>query len=185
MAISKFNAEQFAHMNQNSAGIIFVYAGKEGKNTAVHFFGSEFEATAKTQDEILRVVRNCLLEQWQAKAKEFSLKEDNNGIATKFRASTPAEIIINSAKNERIRRYDTSASSFAKFGFVPTKKDVERLKTTSSQKTHILKAAVATLEALNFRTEFPRSEEAPATETAPAAVVEMTPKGKKAIEIAA
>ncbi len=122
MATSKFNADQFAHMNQNSAGIIFVYAGKEGKDTAVHFFGPEFEATAKTQDEILRVVRNCLLEQWQSKAKEIALKEDNNGIATKYRASTPAAIIINSAKGERIRNYDTSASSFAKFGFVPTKK---------------------------------------------------------------
>lgn len=161
MATSKLNADQFAHVNEHSAGIFFVYAGKEGKNTAVHFFGAEFEATAKTQDEILRVVKNCLLEQWQSKAKEIALKEDNNGIATKYRASTPAEIIINSAKGERIKRYDTSASSFSKFGFVPTKKDVERLTTSNDRKNYIHKAAIATLEALNFRTEFPRSEEKP------------------------
>lgn len=181
MATSKFNADQFAHMNQNSAGIIFVYAGKEGKDTAVHFFGPEFEATAKTQDEILRVVRNCLLEQWQSKAKEIALKEDNNGIATKYRASTPAAIIINSAKGERIRNYDTSASSFAKFGFVPTKKDVERLATTADRKSAVHKAAIATLEALNFRTEFPRSEEKPAAgAVSEVAVIPANGKEKKA-----
>ena len=45
MAISKLNAEQFANMAVNAAGVIFEYAGKDGKNTAMHFFGADYEAT--------------------------------------------------------------------------------------------------------------------------------------------
>ena len=47
MAISKLNAEQFANMAVNAAGVIFEYAGKDGKNTAMHFFGADYEATVK------------------------------------------------------------------------------------------------------------------------------------------
>ena len=45
MAISKLNAEQFANMAVNAAGVVFEYAGKDGKNTAMHFFGADYEAT--------------------------------------------------------------------------------------------------------------------------------------------
>ena len=55
MAISKLNAEQFANMAVNAAGVNFEYAGKDGKNTAMHFFGADYEATVKTQDEMFRL----------------------------------------------------------------------------------------------------------------------------------
>lgn len=70
MAISKLNAEQFANMAVNAAGVIFEYAGKDGKNTAMHFFGADYEATVKTQDEMFRVLRNVVTTFWEVKTKE-------------------------------------------------------------------------------------------------------------------
>ena len=67
MAISKLNAEQFANMAVNAAGVVFEYAGKDGKNTAMHFFGADYEATVKTQDEMFRVLRNVVTTFWEVK----------------------------------------------------------------------------------------------------------------------
>ena len=71
---AKFNADHFANMDTHVAGIIFVYAGKDGNDTAMHFSGKEYEMTAKTQDEFLRVMRNL---------KNYSLagERKGNGIA--------------------------------------------------------------------------------------------------------
>ena len=83
MAISKLNAEQFANMAVNAAGGIFEYAGKDGKNTAMHFFGADYEATVKTQDEMFRVLRNVVTTFWEVKTKESLLQ-------TPCRNSAPA-----------------------------------------------------------------------------------------------
>ena len=37
MAISKLNAEQFANMAVNAAGVVFEYAGKDGKTRLCTF----------------------------------------------------------------------------------------------------------------------------------------------------
>lgn len=153
---SRFNAEQFANMKSNVAGVIFVYESKDGKESAIHFFGADFEATAKTQDELLRVMRNVVSLHWMIKIKETELREKNDGIRCKLRATTPTEIIINGANGETIKKYDTANSDFAKFGFFPTKKDLER--SARDQKKYIHSATIALLEALNFRVDFPKAE---------------------------
>lgn len=86
MAISKLNAEQFANMAVNAAGVVFEYAGKDGKNTAMHFFGADYEAKVKTQDEMFRVLRNVVTTFWEVKTKESLLRESNDGIRSKLRA---------------------------------------------------------------------------------------------------
>lgn len=168
---SKYNAEQCANMNLNSAGIIFIYAGKDGKDTAMHFFGKEYEMIAKTQDELLRVMRNLKTTLWMVKEKETELREKNDGIRCKYRSSTPAYIFVNDENNQRVKKYVTDCSDFSKFGFFPTKKDLER--SARDKKKYIHSSTIAMLEALNFRVEFPKIETAPvetaAENTAPVA----------------
>lgn len=157
---SKYNAEQFKHMNLNSAGIIFVYEGKDGNDTAMHFLGEEYEMTAKTQDEFLRVMRNLKTTFWMVKEKETELREKNDGIRCKYRSSTPAQILVNAKGNQRVKKYETDCSDFSKFGFFPTKKDLER--SARDKKKYIHSSTIAMLEALNFRVEFPKAETEPA-----------------------
>lgn len=154
---AKFNADQFANMDTHVAGIIFVYAGKDGKDTAMHFFGKEYEMTAKTQDEFLRVMRNLKTAFWMVKEKETELRERNDGIRCKYRVSTPTMIFVNTVNNERAKVFNTECSDFSKFGFFPTKKDMER--SARDKKKYIHTSTVAMLEALNFRVEFPKTEE--------------------------
>lgn len=168
---SKYNAEQCANMNLNSAGIIFIYAGKDGKDTAMHFFGKEYEMAAKTQDELLRVMRNLKTTLWMVKEKETELREKNDGIRCKYRSSTPTHIFVNDENDQRVKKYVTDCSDFSKFGFFPTKKDLER--SARDKKKYIHSSTIAMLEALNFRVEFPKTETAPvetaAENTAPVA----------------
>ena len=124
---AKFNADQFANMNINSAGIIFVYAGKDGKDTAMHFFGKEYEMTAKTQDEFLRVMRNRKTTLWMVKEKETELREKNDGIRCKYRTTTPTKIYVNMANKERAKVFETKDCDFSKFGFSPRRKILNAL----------------------------------------------------------
>lgn len=172
----KFNADQYANMDTHVAGIIFVYAGKDGKDTAMHFFGKEYEMTAKTQDELLRVMRNLKTTLWMVKEKETELREKNDGIRCKYRSSTPTIIYVNTDKNERVKKYVTECSDFSKFGFFPTKKDLER--SARDKKKYIHSSTIAMLVALNFRVEFPKTETAPvetATETTAESAVPIVP----------
>jgi hypothetical protein len=168
MAISKLNAEQYANLASNATGILLVYAGKEGKDTAMHFFGADFEAADKTQDELFRVLRNLVATHWNVKSEETKLREANDGIRSKLRASTPAAIIVRSAKGETIKHYDLDQSVWARIGLMPTKKDVER--SARDQKTYQHNATKAMMDALGFRL-LPVSNETPA-------VTEMPAKGK-------
>ena len=162
MAISKLNAEQTANLALNAAGIVLVYNGKEGKNTAMHFFGSDYEATNKTQDELFRVLKNLVATHWDVKSKETVLRESNDGIRSKLRASTPAQIIVRTDKGETVKRYDLDESVWAKIGLMPTKKDLER--STRDQKTYQHNATKAMMDALGFRL-LPVSVEVPTPAT--------------------
>jgi hypothetical protein len=156
MSISKLNAEQFFAMSKNFKGVVLEYAGKENKNTAILFFGADYEATGKNQNEVLRVVKNVMLAHWMTKNKETELRESNDGIRTKLRASTPLKIHIHTDKGETVKVYSLEDSVWAKIGLMPTKKDLER--SAREQKKTIHGAAVAMLEALNFRVELPKEE---------------------------
>lgn len=153
---AKFNADQFANMDIHVAGIIFVYAGKDGNDTAMHFSGKEYEMTAKTQDEFIRVMRNLKTTLWLVKEKETELREKNDGIRCKYRTTTPTTIYVNMANKERAKVFETSDCDFSKFGFFPTKKDLER--SARDKKKYIHASTIAMLEALNFRVEFPKAE---------------------------
>ena len=122
MAISKLNAEQFANMAVNAAGVIFEYAGKDGKNTAMHFFGADYEATVKTQDEMFRVLRNVVTTFWEVKTKESLLRESNDGIRSKLRAGTPHRLIIRTSAGITVKIFDLDASVWARIGLMPTKR---------------------------------------------------------------
>lgn len=154
MAISKLNAEQTANQNANSGGVLFVYNGKDGANTALHFFGKDFEATEKTQNAMFEVIKNVVNTFWSVKEKETMLRDGADGIRSKLRASTPAEIIIRTATGELVKKFDLSDSVWARLGFVPTKKDLEN--SARDKKRAIHNAAKAICEAMNFRVELPK-----------------------------
>lgn len=159
MAISKLNAEQFANMAVNAAGVIFEYAGKDGKNTAMHFFGADYEATVKTQDEMFRVLRNVVTTFWEAKTKESLLRESNDDIRSKLRAGTPHRLIIRTSTGITVKIFDLSASVWSRIGLMPTKKDLER--SARDRKKYIHNATKAVMEALNFRLELPKDTAQP------------------------
>lgn len=159
MAISKLNAEQFANMAVNAAGVIFEYAGKDGKNTAMHFFGTDYEATARTQDEMFRVLRNVVTTFWEVKTKESLLRESNDGIRSKLRAGTPLRLIIRTSAGSTVKIFDLDASVWARIGLMPTKKDLER--SARDRKKYIHHATKALMEALNFRIELPKDTAQP------------------------
>ena len=63
---------------------------------------------------------------WHTIAEEKKLRADADGIRSKFRATTPAEIIICEKSGNRIKKYDLTDSVWARIGLVPTKVDLEK-----------------------------------------------------------
>lgn len=156
MAISKLNAEQTAAIATNFRGILFVYNGKEGANTSLHFFGKDYEAADKTQNSLFGAIKNVVSTFWAVKEEETKLREGADGIRSKLRASTPSAIIIRTAKGELVKHYDLTESVWARLGFVPTKKDMER--SLRDKKKAIHNASKAIFDAMNFRVELPKEE---------------------------
>jgi hypothetical protein len=93
---------------------------------------------------------------WLTKAKETELRQQNDGIRCKLRASTPLKIHIHTDKGETVKVYDLENSEWAKIGLMPTKVDLER--SARDQKKTVHGAAVAMLDALKFRVELPKEE---------------------------
>lgn len=88
----------------------------------------------------------------ECKILEASLKKDNGGIATKLRSSTPAAIMVNTADQKHVEKWDVEASIWQRIGLVPTKRDMEECAREYKKKMH--KAAKASFDALNFRAKF-------------------------------
>ena len=138
MATSKLNKEQYANIG-SFAGIMLVYnsTNKDGElvQTAQHFFGADFEPADKSDNEIFRVIKNMVATMWHTIAEEKKLRADADGIRSKFRATTPAEIIICEKSGNRI-------------GLVPTKVDLEKSNRDFQKTIHA--AAKAIRNAMNF-----------------------------------
>ena len=151
MATSKLNKEQFANIG-TFAGIMLVYnsTNRDGETvqTAQHFFGKDFEPADKSDNEIFRVIKNMVATMWHTIAEEKKLRADADGIRSKFRATTPAEIIICDKSNNRIKRYDLTDSVWARIGLVPTKVDLEKSNRDFAKTIHA--AAKAIRDAMNF-----------------------------------
>ena len=151
MATSKLNKEQYANIG-TFAGIMLVYnsTNRDGETvqTAQHFFGKDFEPTDKSDNEIFRVIKNMVATMWHTIAEEKKLRADADGIRSKFRATTPAEIIICDKSNNRIKRYDLTDSVWARIGLVPTKVDLEKSSRDFAKTIHA--AAKAIRDAMNF-----------------------------------
>lgn len=122
--------------------------GGETVQTAQHFFGNDFEPADKTDDEIFRVVKNMVATMWHTIAEEKKLRQDADGIRSKFRATTPAEIIICDKASNRIKKYDLTDSVWARIGLVPTKVDLEKSNRDFAKTIHA--AAKAIRNAMNF-----------------------------------
>lgn len=114
---------------------------------------------------------------WAVKAEEIKLREANDGIRSKLRATTPCAVIFRTEKGETVKRFDLEESVWAKIGLVPTKKDFER--TARDYKKAIHAAAKASFDALGFRVALPREAEQPVSQPAevPAAVTVETTAG--------
>lgn len=153
MATTKLNAEQFIAMGTKTAGILLVYAGKEGKDTAQHFFGDDFVPKNKSENELFRVWKNVVKTMWETKREELKLREDNDGIRSKFRAGTPTRIIIRNIKGELVKSYELDESVWAKIGLVPTKKDIDKLVSSRDCNKAIHAATKASFDALGFRVD--------------------------------
>lgn len=151
MATSKLNKEQYANIG-TFAGIMLVYnsTNRDGETvqTAQHFFGKDFEPADKSDNEIFRVIKNMVATMWHTIAEEKKLRADADGIRSKFRATTPAEIIICDKSNNRIKRYDLTDSVWARIGLVPTKVDLEKSSRDFAKTIHA--AAKAIRDAMNF-----------------------------------
>ncbi|MFT0574011.1 hypothetical protein [Bacteroides thetaiotaomicron] len=91
------------------------------------------------------------------KKEELKLRESNDGIRSKFRASIPSEIIFR-ASNGDTKRFPLETSVWSRIGLVPTKKDFER--TDRDYKKAIHAAAKASFDALGFRVALPKDEKA-------------------------
>ena len=151
MATAKLNKEQYANLGA-FAGVMLVYnsTNKDGElvQTAQHFWGKDFEPADNSDNEIFRVVKNLVATIWHTVAEEKKLRADADGIRSKFRATTPAEIIICDNRNSRIKKYDLTDSVWARIGLVPTKVDLEKSSRDFAKTIH--SAAKAIRDAMNF-----------------------------------
>ena len=151
MATSKLNKEQFANLGA-FAGVMLVYNSTttdgELVQTAQHFCGTDFEPADNSDNEIFRVVKNLVATIWHTVAEEKKLRADADGIRSKFRATTPAEIIICDNINSRIKKYDLTDSVWARIGLVPTKEDLDKWRRDFGKTIH--SSAQAIRDALNF-----------------------------------
>ncbi|WP_289764485.1 hypothetical protein [uncultured Duncaniella sp.] len=151
MATSKLNKEQYANLSA-FAGVMLVYSStnRDGEmvQTGQHFFGKDFEPADKTDNEIFRVIKNVVATMWHTIAEEKKLRQDADGIRSKFRATTPAEIIICDKAHNRIKHYDLTDSVWARIGLVPTKVDLEKSNRDFAKTIHA--AAKAIRNAMNF-----------------------------------
>lgn len=151
MATSKLNKEQYANLS-GYAGIMLVYksVNRDGVTTETGqlFYGADFEPLNNSDDEIFRVIKNMVATMWRTIAEEKHLRESADGIRSKFRASTPAEIFICDKMGNRMKHYNLEDSVWARIGLVPTKVDLEKSRRDFQKTIHA--AAKAIRDAMRF-----------------------------------
>ena len=77
----KLSAEEYDNLASNAKGIIFGYRNSKGEiSGSMHFFGTRFQATRKSQDEILRTLKAVIKIHWDISGKEADLRERNDAI---------------------------------------------------------------------------------------------------------
>ncbi|WP_320888984.1 hypothetical protein [Bacteroides sp.] len=179
MATSKLNAEDFKNLENSAKGVLLVYTGQDGKKTAQQFFGTEYEPVDKSQNEIFRVWKNVLITFWAVKKEELKLRESNDGIRSKFRASIPTEIIFR-ASNGDTKRFPLETSVWSRIGLVPTKKDFERTNRDYNKAIHA--AAKASFDALGFRVALPKDEKTEDKKETPATAPVIAPVAQPVAE---
>lgn len=103
---------------------------------------------------------------WHTIAEEKKLRADADGIRSKFRATTPAEIIICEKSGNRIKKYDLTDSVWARIGLVPTKVDLEKSNRDFQKTIHA--AAKAIRNAMNFAPNLANLESLPRKRPRPA-----------------
>lgn len=176
MATSKLNAEDFKNLENSAKGVLLVYTSQDGKKTAQQFLGAEYEPVDKSQNEIFRVWKNVLITFWAVKKEELKLRESNDGIRSKFRASIPTEIIFR-ASNGDTKRFPLETSVWSRIGLVPTKKDFERTNRDYNKAIH--NAAKASFDALGFRVALPKDEKVEDKKEVPVTAPVVPPVAKK------
>lgn len=179
MAITKYNSTQFSQVpNKQLAGVTFMYRSvrKNGdiSETAVHFGGADFVpelgADAKeTECNLFRVWKQVLTIFWNARFDCNLLYQDNSGILSKLRATTPTEITVRYADGGVAYKWLHADSAYARIGIVPGTRELQ-LKRNDFKKC-IHKAAVASFNALKGKVSF-RCAETPETVEAPQTATE-------------
>lgn len=184
-----------------AAGINLIYTTlrKDGDyNITVLAFGeSAFiaESTKEVSREtaVFRAWKNLVKLHWTAKEAEKQLKEDNNGISLKLRATCPSYVFVSGIDNSGEKpvrfsnMFDVTASVWSKIGLIPAKKDLEALQGLSKQdrKTRLHNAARASFDALNFRIDYDSLTVEEVTEAPESTEKAKAPKAPKAPKKAA
>ena len=153
----KLNVANYAALSADQRkGVFFVFRNADGEESAIHFLGTRFQATAKTQDEIIRVMKAVTRMFWAVDKKAASLRERNDSLRPKLTSRCPVEIVIYANDAKKVKTWDVSECEFT-FKLFPTAKDRER--STKDVDKYIHGAVLALLEALDFRVEFPAAKD--------------------------
>lgn len=123
--VQTLNSKQFAAISPNlsqHAGVILVYTGSTGSQTALRFYGDDFTPKNGKQDEAFRCWKNIYTVFRTVKQTENELREKNDGIRSKLRAGTPSQIYFVTEEGVVVQTYELSDSIWKSVGLVPTKK---------------------------------------------------------------
>lgn len=166
--VQTLNSKQFAAMLPNlsqHAGVILVYTGSTGAQTALRFYGVDFTPKNGKQDEAFRCWKNIYTVFRTVKQAENDLREKNDGIRSKLRAGTPSQIYFVTEEGKVVQTYELSDSIWKSVGLVPTKKDLE--KTGRDLKKSINDAARASFTAIGMRDLLPKESDAVILDSTP------------------
>lgn len=158
--VQTLNSKQFEAIMPNlsqHAGVILVYTGSTGAQTALRFYGADFTPKNGKQDEAFRCWKNIYTVFRTVKQAETELREKNDGIRSKLRAGTPSQIYFVTEEGKVVQTYELTDSIWKSVGLVPTKKDLE--KTGRDLKKSINDAARASFTAIGMRDLLPKEQD--------------------------
>lgn len=160
MGTIKLNSANFEALRTSAKGVLLVYTASNGTQSAQHFFGDGYEAKSKKSDDIFKAWKNIVKTFWAVKVKELELREDNDGIRTKLRATIPSEVRFNCDNGDSVS-FNLDSNVWARIGLIPTNKDLERIKNSNDRKAAVHRATQASFTALGFRLVLENEDEKP------------------------